>query len=352
MDLKALLHDPRRRTLAVLALLAIFSLVWAGMALERRAGEVAPKYPAHAFLPGFAGELDHASRIHIVSKKYGAFDAVFVPVKGWVLPGRDNFPVSDEEMHKTLVGLAALQTIAPKTAEPGWYHYLDLGAPPAGDGVLIEVRDDKGRVLASLIAGKTQDIGDPSGAIGLYVRKTGEAQSWLVNSPFVPHAGQADWMDKKIVELDSARIAGVDVRPAKGPAYTLSRDKPSDADFTLIGPVRELADPGAPDSVATALAGFSFEDAAPAAGFDFTSGASRLITRTFDGLIVTVDVIARGQENWARVYAGSVPGKPDAEKEASVINAHAAGWAFKLPSYKAAQFTTPLDSLLRPRSGK
>jgi hypothetical protein len=271
-----------------------------------------------------------------------------------VLPGRSNYPASFEEVRKTLVGLAALQTIEPKTARPDWFHYVDLEAPPKGDGVLISLSDDKGRVLAALIVGKIVDIGDASESVGLFVRKSGEAQSWLVSSPFAPRASPSGWLKKNVVDVDRARIQEVEVRPLSGPAYTVRRDKPSDANFALA-PMprgREVADASEPDGVAAALADFSFDDIQPAGNLDFESQASRTVTRTFDGLIVSVDVVKQGADYWARVFAGAAPGRPDAAKEARDINTDAQGWAYKLPAFKGGQFMTPLEGLLRPLESK
>lgn len=350
MDLKALFSDPRRRNLAVLAGLALVGVLWAAIALNHRAAEVAPKYPPHEFFPGLAAKVDDVTRIHVVSAKSGAFDVVFVPMKGWVLPGRGNYPASFEDVRKTLVGMAALETIEPKTARRDWFHFVGLDTPPKGDGVQITLSDDHGRVLASMIAGKTEDIGDSSGALGLFVRKPEAQQSWLVLSPFEPHANEADWMDKTVVSVDRTRIQDVDVRPRSGLAYTLHRDKQSDADFALspIPKGRESGDPGQRDAVAAALAGFSFGDIRRASDFDFDGQGSRVVTRTFDGLIVSVDVVHQGSDIWARVFADAVPGKPDAAKEANEINAHAAGWAYQLATYQGTLFSTPLEGLLKP----
>ena len=351
MDLKTLFSDLRRRNLAVLAALALASVLLALLALDRRAAEVAPKYPPQAYFPGLAAKLGEVTRIHIESRKSGAFDVTFAPTKGWVLPGRSNYPASFEEVRKTLVGLAALQTIEPKTARPDWFHYVDLDAPPKGGGVLISLSDDKGRVLAALIVGKSEDIGDASESVGLFVRKPGETQSWLVSSPFAPHASPSGWLKRNIVDVDRARIEEVEVRPLSGPAYTVRRDKPSDTGFALasVPRGRELADPGGPDGVASTLADFSFDDIQPAGNLDFDSQASRTVTKTFDGLVVGVDVVKQGPDYWARVFAGAAPGKSDAAKEARDINASAQGWAYRLPAYKGAQFMASLDSLLKPR---
>jgi hypothetical protein len=350
MNLKTLFSDPRRRNLTILAALAFVSVLLAALALDRRADEVAPKYPPQAYFPGLAANLGEITRIHIESRKSGAFDVTFVPAKGWVLPGRSNYPASFEEVRKTLVGLAALQTIEPKTARPDWFHYVDLDAPPKGGGVLISLSDDKDRMLAALIVGKSEDIGDVTESVGLFVRKPGETQSWLVSSPFTPQASPSGWLKKNIVDVDRARIQEVEVRPLSGPAYTVRRDKPSDMNFVLT-PMprgRELADPGAP-GVDSALTDFSFDDIQLAANLDFENQASRTVTRTFDGLIVGVDVVKQGSDYWARVSADAAPGKSDAGKEARDINASAQGWAYRLPAYKGAVFASTLESLLKPK---
>ena len=348
MDLTVFFSEPRRRNLAILAALAILSIALAVWALDERADMVAPKYPPHEFFPGLASQVNDVARIQITSKS-GSFDVAFVPMKGWVLPGRGNYPASTDEVRKVLVGMAAMETMEPKTARPDWFHYVDLDGPPK-DGTKITLTDDKGTVLATMIAGKSEDIGDESGVVGLFVRKPGDKQSWLVRSPFTPHANQSDWLDKKVMDIDRSRIQEVDVTPSSGPAYSVSRAKPSDPDFTLdnLPKGRELAYAGSPDSVATAVTDFGFNDIKPASAIDF-SKAARLVTHTFDGLIVTVDTVKQGGDYWVKVAANSLPGKPDAAKEATAIDGHADGWAFKLDPYKGATFDTTLDSLLKPK---
>ncbi|HEY5338463.1 MAG TPA: hypothetical protein VIJ85_09685, partial [Rhizomicrobium sp.] len=200
-------------------------------------------------------------------------------------------------------------------------------------------------------AGKATDIGDPSGAIGLYVRKPDSAQSWLVRSVFEPKANPADWLDNNVLNVDRARIQETDVAPVSGPAFVVKRDAPSEADFALspLPAGRELAYPGAADAVAAAITGFAFSDAKPSVSFNFANGP-RLITKTFDGLTVTVQLVAQDGAIWATVYAEGSSGEP--AREARDIDAHTNGWAYKLPTDKGQLFMTTLDSLLKPLAPK
>jgi hypothetical protein len=353
IDAKTLLRDPRRRNLAILAGVALVMVVLAALALLRQASEVAPRETAEPFFPGLAHEANQIAHIRVQARK-GALDIVFKPDKGWVVASHDDYPASFEQVRATVVGMAALLALEPKTAREDWLPYLNLVSPlHGGNGTLITLMDDKGAILASLIAGKTTDIGDPSGAIGLFVRHPDDPQSWLARSVFEPKSEPSDWLDKHVMEIDRSRIAETDIDPLAGPSYVVRRDKPSDADFklTALPKGRALSYDSAPDGVAAAVVDFSFDDVKPARSFDFSDPAhmARVVTRTFDGLTVTVNVIQQGADYWATVSADG--SSPDAKKEARDIDAHATGWAYKLPAFKGQQFNTTLDSLLKPLGG-
>jgi len=349
----ALKSDPRRRNLAILAAIAAVSIVLAALGIRHQSAMMGSKAEVETVFPKLPGEVRKVARIHIVSRAHGVFDIAFNPQKGWILPQHSNYPASFETLRATVVGLAALQTIEPATSRPDWYGRIAVDAPPKGGGTLIELLDDKGAQLASLIMGREIDIGDTTGAAGIFIRKPGDTQSWLARSVFEPKSDPADWLDKNVVAIDRARIQEADVTPVSGPSFTVRRERPSDPSFALspIPAGRELAYEGAADAIATAVTGFAFDDVRPATDLDF-SNAPKVVTRTFDGLVVTVQIVTEGTDFWATVYAEGAPGHPDAEREARAMDAHTNGWAYKLPDYKGKLFMTTLDSLLKPLAAK
>lgn len=343
--------DPRRRNLGALAGIAVLMIVLAALALWEQSREVAPHYQPHTFFPQLASKVREVSHIRVVSKK-STLDIVFKPEKGWVVASHGDYPAAFDQVRETVVGMATLQTIEPKTSRPDWLHYLDLDAPPKGAGTEIALMDEKGGTLAAIIAGKSTEIGDPSGATGLFVREPGKDESWLVRSVLEVKSDAADWLNKQMLDVDRTRIQEVDVDPPSGPSFQVRRNKASDDDFTLMNPPkgRELAYAGSADGVAAAVVGFTFDDVRPARELDFSDAAhpARLITHTFDGLTIAVQTIQKGPEYWAIVSAEGAPGKPDAQKEARNIASHVTGWAYKLPQYKGQLFMTTLESLLKP----
>ena len=340
--------DYRLRTLGFLALAATLSVALAVVAVAYQASLLAPKYAPGPLFPGLASQLRNVARIRIESRK-AVFDVVRQPDGNWVELQRANYPASPEEVQRLLVGLAGLETIEPKTSRPDWFHYVNLDAPPNGNGVRIRVSDESGRTLASAIFGTTEDIGDPSGAMGIFLRKQDETQSWLARSVFEPKKDPGDWMDKSTIKVDRERIQEVDVTPVSGPAYIARRDKPSDPDFKLVHVPRgrEPANDAAADGVASSMAGFAFEDVKQADQVDFSTSA-RVTTKTFDGLTVTTTVAHSGEDYWAKITASADSTRPDVQREAGEISARAAKWAYKLPAYEGQLFSTTLESLLKP----
>ena len=350
--LKTLIPDPKQRMLALLGAAALIGILLAGLAVHLQSARTAPQSTVREFLPDFGAKVRQATRIHFVSKT-GTFDIVFKPQKGWVLPASADYPASVDEVRQLLVGLAGLQTIEPKTSRADWLSFVGLDAPPQGGGLAITIFNDKGETLTSILVGKASDIGDKNGASGLFVRKPDSNESWLVRSVFVPSNKAIDWMDKTVVDMGRDRIKSVDVDPEGGQSFTVARaaaDVPSFS-VTPIPAGRELQDNMAAFGVTDALADFMFDDIQPIAEFDFTK-SSRMVFRTFDGLMVTVRTIKKGEEYWASIEASPIAGMPAAQKEARDIGAHAHGWAYKLQSYKGAQFMPTLESILKPKAEK
>jgi Domain of unknown function (DUF4340) len=348
-----LFTDRRRRNLAILAGFALVAIALAAFGVWHQASFGVRRQNPELFFPDLVSRVRQIAHIRIRSKT-GTVDVVFKPEKTWVVASKDDYPASYDQVRATVIALATLEKLEPKTDRAEWLPYVGLVSPDrGGNGKEITLLDDKGGVIASVITGKAEDIGDPEGAVGLFVRRPGETQSWLARSVVDPKSDLGDWLEKQVMTIDRARIAEADVDPVSGPSYVVRRDKPSDADFRLadLPKGRELSYDAAPDGVAAAVVDFAFDDVKPAREFDFSDAAhtSRVVTRTFDGLTVTVNVIQQGADYWATVSAeGSTP---DARNEARQINARAMGWAYKLPAFKGAQFTATLESIVKPKGG-
>jgi hypothetical protein len=337
--------DTRRRTLIILGSAVLLFAAAAALALHQRAAEGAARYTPVNFLPGFAARAKDAARIDVLGHD-GGFAVTLGPA-GWVLADRGGYPADFNEVRQTLITLAQLVTIAPKTSRPDWLHYLSLDTPPQGLGTALTVKDAKGAVLARLLFGKVEDLG---GASAIFVRRPGDDQSYLARAVFPLHGDVAYWMTKNLFDMGPGRLQQVVVQPATGAGFTVGRARPTDPVNVLNGPKGAQVDFQLVNDLGYAVASFAVADVRPAAGLDF-AGASHVIARSFDGLAVTFAVVRAGQggDAWTEITAAPAPAAPGAiVREADAINARTKGWAFKLPPQEANVMLSDLKRLMTP----
>jgi hypothetical protein len=329
----------RRRMLLILGSAALLFGLLAAYAVWRRAAEGLPRYTPELVLPGFADAAGNAARIEM-SGPGGTFAVIKESPTGWVLD-RGNFSADFDEVRRTLISLAQLTTIAPKTARPDWLAHLSLGEPPKS-GTLVTVKDAGGAVLARLITGNSVELGDPNGAQGLFVRHPGESRAWLARAVFPVRGDIGSWLGKQMQLIGPARLKSVTVTPATGLGFSLGRATPSDP-VTLAGvPATAPVDFQLINEIGFAIATFAPTDVRMAAGMDFT-GAAHVAAASFDGLIVNFEIVRRPDGIWARLNASGGPGT-----QAQDINARAAAFAFKLAEEKGRTLLVNRQRVLTP----
>jgi hypothetical protein len=336
--------ESRRRALVILGSAALFFALAAGVVLYQRAAEGLARYTPVTFLPGFVDKAKDAARIEIVGHD-GRFVVALSP-QGWVLPERGNYPADFNEVRQTLITLAQLTTIAPKTSRPDWLHYLALDTPPKGLGTDLVVKDAGGTVLTHLIFGSVEELGGTAGT-AVFVRRPGEMQSYLAKAVFPLHGAVANWISRSVFDMGPGRLQEVVATPVSGPGFTVGRARPAD-NVTVLKPLGGTPDFQIINELGFAVAAFTITDVQPATSIDF-KGAAEISAHGFDGLAINLAVVQRGADIWAQISAAAAPGAPDTiAQEAAAVNARAHGWAFKLPPEKGALLLTTLQRLMTP----
>jgi len=341
------MSDFRRRNLTILGAAAAISVILAGVALYEDAEATRTQFTPGEFLPGFAAHVKDSARIHVVSHS-GSFDVAYSPAKGWVLPAKGNYPAAFDQVRHTLLGLAALETIEPKTARADWLSYLGLETPPKGTGTEIVVSDASGHDLASVIFGNSTELDTGEGGTGVFARHSNDNQSYLARTVFTPHGELSDWVDTNVMSVDAARVNTVTITPFSGAPYTVSRAHSSDVDFKLDGPPPPkglTASTSQIDLIPPIVSGFAFTDVKPASELDFSKPA-HLDAHTFDNQNIHMDAVQVNGAVWVRISAHPDPGTPTAQKqEAGMINARAANWAYELATERGQFFSMKRDNL-------
>ena len=297
-------------------------------------------------LPGLKDQLNVINRIVISGPGNQTIATLERGAERWTVTERNNYPADVGRIRKNLLVLADARIVEEKTSSPGFYDRLGVQdlSDPAAKGMQLALTGGKQPV--TVIIGLNQaGTGDLT-----YVRRAGEAKSWLVKGKFDLGKTGGDWLDRSLTSIPMARIQSVTINHPGIETLRIAKSKPDDADFGVVGlPAgRELSYPGVANSIAGVLADLPLEDAQTRDALGPAPGkpvVARFVTT--DGL--TVETSAWGVATGTRVTFTAV-GTGAAEKEAAALNARLGGWVYTLPGYKTEQLTRRLQDLLAPAS--
>src|SRR5687768_8313947 len=148
--------------------------------------------------------------------------------KRWSALERYGYPVDADKLRALIVALADMRLVEAKTSMPERYARLEVEDPEQEDAKsrLLRVESADGQVLAEVILGKRQHRLTGNQQAGTYLRRPGEAQSWLASGGVDLDTAIIDWLDEEVVDLDPARIGRIEIRPEAGEGYVARRDEP------------------------------------------------------------------------------------------------------------------------------
>ncbi len=323
-----------------LTLAAVASLALAAVVHSRADSWSTGAATGIKLLPSLQRDMPQLSTI---TMKQGA-QSITLERKGeaWSLKDRGGYPVQGDRVRALLLRLADAELVDRKTRNPERFSVLELEDLTAKDAKsrLLALADDKGKPLVELLIGKRSVEQFGAGKGGTYIRRPAEKETWLVNSEIEINPAVNTWVDTTIFEAQIAQVKQVDIdlgsekfsvlrasgKPANKDAYAFAGGLPDGkklkSDYTL-------------EDLVNAFARVELEDVrkpvAPAAG---ASAPMTAVYEMENGGKITMKVRTDGDARWAMVEA---TGEGDAKSATDAVNAKAAGWEFKLPSWKAEQ---------------
>lgn len=295
-------------------------------------------------LPGLEQGVNSVTEVDL-KKSDGTHTTLKKDTTTWTVSER-GWPADTPKVRKLLLDLGALTVVEEKTRLPANYPQLgveDVTAPHA-TGTLIDAVSPA-RTWA-LIVGKSS-----SGKSG-YVRVASRPQSLLAAPLLMVDAGPAGWLDRTLIDLGGERVREIEERPANGAAYTATRVKQGEPNFS-VGPLpkeRTLTGPAVAEPVAASLAVLTLDDvrkADPGA-----AAAAHATFRTYDGLELTLS--GRQDGDHYLIAATANGSTPQAQQEAQKLNARLSGFEFEIPQYRYDVIFKPVTELLTvaPQPGK
>jgi hypothetical protein len=333
----------QQKGFALLAAAAILSAALAAYALSSGNGSVSTAPRGGRALPGLAQKLPDIASIALFRSD---LTATFVRRgKGWAVAEKGDYPADTGKIGKLAIALADLRLVEPKTRRRDLYPRLEVEKPGTGKSTLVTVKDKSGKTLASLIVGKERYDRLGTGKNGVYVRKPGDARSWLAGGSLGLSGKLPAWLKSKIVDVPENDVARVSLTAPDGKTLVIARPSAT-APFSVEGAPTDakLKDQGEIAAPAGALESLDLEDVAPAAKLPPPAKGAWLASyHTFGGLDVRLTLFDHDKHSWITV-AASGSGKDAAE--AKEIDGRVSGWSYRIPSYKALPMRKTLADLL------
>jgi hypothetical protein len=341
----------RRRTLLVLLGALVMLVVVAGVILTRE--PTRGRRQEQALLqPGLKGQLNEIRQIVLTGPGNKTIATLEQGASSWTVAERSNYPADVRRIRRNLLALADARLVEEKTSSPDNYARLGVEDPdsPAAGGVQLTITDGKTR--ASII------VGLPASGNGgqTYVRRKGEAASWLVAGQFDLGRTAGEWLDQSLTDIPAQRIQSVTISHPGLPTVRIQRpassggkasaSSPTEFLVSDVPPGRELSYPGVGNGVASALADLRLEDVQPREALGADPGkpvVARFLTT--DGLVIEVSAWRLATGTRVTFLAS---GEGEAAKEAAALNERLASWVYTLPSHKTEQLTSRLEDLLAP----
>ncbi len=339
---------PASFLILLVATLAVGAAAVASYLAERRSDTL--DLAGEPLFPELAERLETVRSVEVVSP--GGGYELRRRGDGWVAASRHGYPVKAERVNRTLVALARMEKLEPKTRRAELYHRIHVGDPEAegAKSRLLRLKARGGEVLAEVIVGKQRHGKTGRADSGTYVRRPGAARAWLATGLLDLSDEVYPWLRNEVVDLKAEAVKRVDLRPRDGRRLLAVRpERGAQAMGVADVPEGRQPDVAQVRRLGSVLAAVKFDDVRPENELDFRDPLARAEVATFDGLEVSTAVIRAGDAYWLEVAADAGPDATQAAREkAEAINERVDGWTYKVQAYIGERLSQSLDDMLTP----
>lgn len=386
--------------LAVAALLAIVvAIVLNQRSQPRSEGGARPTYLA----PELRDHVNDVGKLVLTGADNKVVATLDRTANGWTLAEKGGYAADTGKLRELLLKLADAALVEQKTANKDKYVALGVEDVEAKDAKGLKVELGGLAQPLALIVGSANARGG-----GSFVRRAGDAQSWLASATLTLPKSANDWLKKDLADVPATRIESVTLTNADGKSLRVFKENEGDANFKLadIPKGRETGSEFAANGLASTLAGLRFDDVVAAKDAAPDAKALKARYAAFDGLVVDTVAWEKDGKHYAQFKASldaaqadkgiaaaqaktkadfdttsaaaeaakaskepqpegakDAPIKPLAvsdpakdrdnrlaatNKEIAELNAHFDGWTYQLPAHKYANINKSIEDLLKP----
>ena len=316
--------------------------------------------------PGLIDQLNDIGRVIIRSAKEESM--LKRDGDAWKLENRDGYPAAFTNIKRSILQIADLNVIEAKTSLPESYKRIGVADIESDDaaGQLIELHNDAGESIASLIVGRKSDA---SGQAQHYVRKSGDVQSWLVSGDLKISTDPLSWVDTEIANIDTDRVKRVSITYPDGESIRIEKENANKSFFDLenVPDGFKVKSKSTVSSIGAIMLNLDFKNVAGASSVTNLEPRKTLELQTFDGLVIKLEEFDYEENVWARfdfsfdpdivaiedddVESADEPSaeedaKETVEEEVALLRERTALWVYQMPDYKTRTIDKRYEDLI------
>jgi Domain of unknown function (DUF4340) len=259
----------------------------------------------------------------------------------WTVRERNDYPANFSQISDLLMKLADVKVVQHEETQSSELPRFNLLQPgtDTNSGTLLELKDQNGKRLASILLGKDHMNQQPNGQgwpDGRYVLLLSKAVDVGVISETFDSttANPSDWLDKTFFKIANPKSIAVTF-PVATNSWKLERaSETNDWELADTRPGEKL-DSSKVDDITGSFDSPGFNDVSP--GTTAPASAMTVTIETLDGTNYVAKIWSSGDDNDSMTISIDPPnGKPAADNQFS-------HWTYQISSYS-------FESLLKPRS--
>jgi hypothetical protein len=305
--------------LAVAALVAIviaFAVNRANQPRSEGAGEEKSVY----LVPSLTDHVNDVDKVVITGAESKPIATMTRGANGWSMAEKNGFAADTGKLREFLLKLADAKLVEQKTSSKDKYATLGVEDVADKDAKSVEVEIGGLAKPVKLIIGNANPHG------GTFVRRAGEAESWLASGSLGVDKKAENWLRKDLADVAPTRISSVDITRPDGKSVRIAKTAEGDANFKLadVPKGREAGSDYTINGPASTLGGLKFEDAVPAKDAAPAEKPLKARFATFDGLVVDVTAWEKDGKDYAQFAASEDDKTASAHIDAEQAKAKAA----------------------------
>jgi hypothetical protein len=286
--------------LAVAALVAIV-VAFAVNRSNRPQSEAGGEKETAYFVPALKDHVNDVDKVVITGAESRPVATLTRGASGWSIAEKNGFAADTGKLREFLLKLADAKLVEQKTSNKDKYATLGVEDVAGKDAKGVEIELGGLQKPVKVIIGNGNQHG------GTFVRRAGEAESWLASGAIAVDKKSDSWLRKDLADVPASRIAWLTIKPADGKLISLEKKAEGDANFQLaeLPKGREAGSDYALNGPASFLGGLRFDDVIPAKDAVPGNKALKASYATFDGLVVDITAWEKDGKDYAQLVAST-----------------------------------------------